>query len=107
MDELRKSLTAVAAALQALGGNTKELAGDVRVTTERVEDLAGDLKRMTSRVTLMDENITTLKGTFASIEVHLVKLFESDAERRAEQEALKAQWQELARRVEALEKKAG
>ncbi|MBI3925967.1 MAG: hypothetical protein HY319_10540 [Armatimonadetes bacterium] len=59
----------------------------------------------------MGTTAQNLTGAFASIETHLVKLFERDPETRAWKEkvendnaALRQQWQDLARRVEALEK---
>lgn len=88
MDDLKKTLATMAASLQALGANTKALSTDLKETTTR----------LTARVDQMDENVTALNGTFASIQQHPVTLFERDAETQEWKRRMEA-------RVDALEKR--
>lgn len=83
MDEVKRTLAQTAASLEALGAHTK--------------GLGQDLKQMTSRVDRMDAEISSLRGTFARLEAHLVTLFERDAEMRSWREDIES-------RVKALEK---
>jgi len=73
MDELRKNLAAIAASLQVLGANTL-------ANTADHQRMAQDLQRMAERGRETQEVVQSLRGTFASIEQHLVKLFENDAD---------------------------
>lgn len=91
MDELKKNLATVAASLQVLAANTTANTEDLKEATKRME-------AMERRSKSTAEAVQSLQGTFASIETHLVKLFELDAE-------LRDAWKDLARRVDALEKK--
>lgn len=102
MDDLRKSLASIAASLHVLGANTKENTEDLQGLSKTVTEMA---TLMTARMDLMaarnrqtEEAVRNLQGTFASIEMHLVKLFETDEE-------LKREVQGIKQRVEALEKR--
>jgi len=70
-----------------------------------MDDLKRDLKAartqlgmLVTQVKLLSDSVQGLEGTFASIETHMVKLFEEDAKRKKD-------IKDLQRRVEALEKK--
>lgn len=95
MDELKRALTQVAASLQVLGANTEANTKGIQVLAEDVTRLAEETARRNAST---QEELQALRGTFASIEVHLVKLFEEQTE------GLK-RWKELEKRVEALERK--
>jgi len=91
MDELRKNLAAIAASLQVLGANTL-------ANTADHQRMAQDLQRMAERGRETQEVVQSLRGTFASIEEHLVKLFENDA-------AIQAWRKQVEARLEAIEKR--
>lgn len=90
MDELRKNLANVAASLQVLAANTT-------ANTRDLEKMTQDLEKMARRSEETEKAVQELRGTFASIERHLVKLFERDAEMQAWKGQVEA-------RLEALEK---
>lgn len=107
MDDLRKALTSVAASLQVLAANATANTQDLQANTHDLHGVSERLQQMSERVQQMSERsreteeaVQNLQGTFASIEVHLVKLFENDA-------ATRASLADVLRRVEALEQKAG
>jgi chromosome segregation ATPase len=82
MDELKADLKQVGRYLLSLAGE---------VTETRIE-----LKRLDARFESMETTVQGLQGTFASIEVHLVKLFEEEAATRSRLDRLES-------RMEALE----
>lgn len=112
MEKLKKDVTLIAATLEALAANVKantedqkRMAEEQKRMAEHQMRMAEDQKRMAvtlegmgARGKLMDEDLQSLRGTFASIGEHLIRLFERDAEMRAWRETMEA-------RVEALEKR--
>lgn len=98
MENLKKDIALIAAPLEALGANVKANTEDQKRMADDQKRMAEDLGRMAGRGRLMDEDLQSLKGTFASLGEHLIRLFERDAEMRAWREHMEA-------RVEALERK--
>lgn len=98
MEKLKKDIALIAASLEALGANVKANTEDQKRMAEDQKRMAEDMDKMAARGRLMDEDLQSLKGTFASLGEHLIRLFERDAEMRAWREHMEA-------RVEALERK--
>jgi len=105
MNDLKMSLATVAASLQVLAANTTANTQDLENNTQDLHRVSESLEKMSERVKRMSERsreteeaVQQLRGTFASIETHLVSLFERDAETQTWKAAMEA-------RVEALEKK--
>jgi predicted nuclease with TOPRIM domain len=105
MEKLKKDIALIAASLEALGANVKastedqkRMAEDQKRMAEDQKRMAEDMDRMAARGRLMDEDLQSLKGPFASLGEHLIRFFERDAEMRAWREHMEA-------RVEALERK--
>lgn len=86
MDEFRKQMAQVAASFQVLGMATE-------ANTKEIQHLAEQVSRRNGEIL---HELQVLRGTFASIETHLVRLFEEDA-------TTKQDVADLKRRVEALE----
>lgn len=63
-----------------------------------MDDLKHDLEMARREMRSLVDGVQRLEGTFASIERHLVKLFEHDAQTQARLEQMEA-------RIEALEKR--
>ncbi|MCE7873124.1 hypothetical protein DYH09_22485 [bacterium CPR1] len=98
MEKLKKDIALIAASLEALGANVKANTEDQKRMADDQKRMAENLDQMAARGRLMDEDLQSLKGTFASLGEHLIRLFERDAEMRAWREHMEA-------RVEALERK--
>ena len=97
MDELRTALFSVAASMQVLAANTTAntqgleaveqgldaVEQDIQRMSTSIQRMSGELHRMTDRNRQTEEAVQALQCTFASIERHLVKLFEEEAEMKA------------------------
>jgi hypothetical protein len=97
MDELSR----VKVDLRTMAGHIQDLQASQQQTLtelDRFRDQTNNsIGMLQNSVTLAHASTTAMGGTFASLEVHLVKLFESEAEVRAMLQAHEA-------RLEALEK---
>ena len=89
-------------ALSAVEGHLQDLQGAQSATTRELGVLAGTVKSLEGRSLAMEASLTALGGTFASIETILTELL-ADRQRL---ETVELTMTELARRVEALEKRA-
>lgn len=98
MDDLRRTLTRIAASLTVLGANTKANTEDLEQVSKDLVKMGTNVELMATRNKLTEEAVQDLRGTFASIEQHLLKLFEQDAAMKSWMAAMEA-------RVEALEKR--
>ena len=98
--KVKNALAQVAASLQVLAANTQSNTSGIQGLAEELTRVSQDVNRLADETgrrnaSTLDE-IQTLRGTFASIEQHLVKMFEQRAEDHVTLE-------DVVKRVEALE----
>ena len=88
--DLRATLRDMQADTKANTRDSATMSKQMGTTAKRMDLLSRRMGQMAVKMDLMsaradhpDQNITKLLGTFASLEVHLVKLFEAEAETQA------------------------